>query len=97
MEAAPRHLDVVQVRQLILDEPGVIDIHDLHIWTITSGRVCLSAHVVTEESSDRDGVIVGINRRLRETFGLDHTTLQVEGRGEHLFPGQSSEKPCDTC
>jgi cobalt-zinc-cadmium efflux system protein len=97
MEAAPRHLDVVQVRQLILEEPGVLDIHDLHIWTITSGRVCLSAHVVTEEGSDRDGIIVGINQRLREAFGLDHTTLQVEGQGEDRFPGQRSERSCNTC
>lgn len=94
MEAAPRHLDMAGVRRTILEQQGVTDVHDLHVWTITAGRVCLSAHVVTLEGTDRDGVINGINRRLRQSFGLDHTTLQVEGRPLRVGAG---EEPCDPC
>jgi len=97
MESAPRHLDVVQVRGVILDQHGVRDVHDLHVWTITSGRVCLSAHVVTPREADRDAVIAGINRRLRERFGLDHTTLQVEGRDDAPSPAVSADPACEPC
>ena len=97
MEAAPRHLDVAQVRSVILDQHGVRDVHDLHVWTITSGRVCLSAHVVTPKEVDRDAVIAGINRQLRERFGLDHTTLQVEGRDDSPSPVVNAEPACEPC
>ena len=97
MEAAPRHLDVGEVRRVILEEQGVTDVHDLHVWTITSGRVCLSAHVVTGRDTDRDGVLVGINQRLRASFGLDHTTLQVEGQDEPRLRGEAADLACDVC
>ena len=94
MEAAPRHIRMGDVRAAILDQQGVSEVHDLHVWTITSGRICLSAHVVTATEVDRDQVILAINRHLRETFGLDHTTLQVEGI---RAPLPASEAPCDPC
>jgi len=97
MEAAPRHLQIAEVRRAILDREGVTDVHDLHVWTITSGRVCLSAHVVTTQGVDRDRIIAGINRHLRETFGLDHTTLQVEGQSAALSRAQTSGQACDPC
>jgi len=97
MEAAPRHLDVGHVRRVILEQDEVTAVHDLHVWTITSGRVCLSAHVVTRRDTDRDGVIAGINRRLRERFGLDHTTLQVEGEDAPRLSGVAADRNCDGC
>ncbi|MFQ5599655.1 MAG: cation diffusion facilitator family transporter [Candidatus Krumholzibacteriia bacterium] len=97
MEAAPRGMDIADVRRVILGQEGVVDVHDLHVWTITSGRVCLSAHVVTHEGTDRDRVILGVNRLLRASFGLDHTTLQVEGEDEPMFSGRGSGRGCDAC
>ena len=97
MEAAPRHMDITDVRRAILRQEGVTDVHDLHVWTITSGRICLSAHVVTGPGTDRDQVIAGINRQLREAFGLDHATLQVEGQREPVVSGQSAAESCDPC
>jgi cobalt-zinc-cadmium efflux system protein len=92
MEAAPRHLDLEALRRTVLQQEGVVDMHDLHVWTITSGRVCLSAHVVAHADIDRDGLIQRVNDVLRKRFDLAHTTLQVEG-GE----GALSQVGCDPC
>jgi len=92
MEAAPRNLDLDALRHTVLELDGVVDIHDLHVWTITSGRVCLSAHVVAQPTVDRDGVIQRVNDALRTRFDLAHTTLQVEG-GEDA----AAEVGCDPC
>jgi cobalt-zinc-cadmium efflux system protein len=57
--------------------PGVKEIHDLHIWTITSGLDALSAHVVVSVGEDRDEVLELLQRLLRDRFKVDHATLQV--------------------
>ena len=97
MEAAPRGMDLEAVRQSILEQEGVVAVHDLHVWTISSGRTVLSAHLVGRDDVDRDRVILAVNRTLRERFGLAHTTLQVEGESQAEFSGQRSEEACDPC
>ena len=97
METAPRGMDMDAVRQAILDQDGVVAVHDLHVWTISSGRTMLSAHVVGRGGSDRDGLILGINRALRERFGLGHTTLQVEGEEAQPAYGGRRDEVCDPC
>jgi cobalt-zinc-cadmium efflux system protein len=57
---------------------GVVEVHDLHIWTITSGFPALSAHVLVDRSADAQAIRMELERVLHERFGLDHTTLQVE-------------------
>jgi cobalt-zinc-cadmium efflux system protein len=79
MENAPRGLDVDAVRAAIGAVPGIVAVHDLHVWAITPSRICLSAHVVGHEGADRDGLLAAINRTLRQEFEILHTTLQVEG------------------
>ena len=59
---------------------GVVEVHDLHIWTITSGFPALSAHVLVEAGADCHRIRLELDALLRERFGLDHTTLQVEHR-----------------
>ncbi|MEJ5330395.1 MAG: cation diffusion facilitator family transporter [Desulfobaccales bacterium] len=83
MEATPRHLELEEVEAALRAHPGVADIHDLHIWTIASGLYALSAHVVVTDRQDRDCLIWELEEVLRERFGLEHTTLQVEGPGYH--------------
>lgn len=97
MESAPRGIDIEAVRDAILAQAGVRAVHDLHVWAITPGRVCLSAHVVGEDDTDRDRLILAINRSLRERFGVGHTTLQVEGADHRAFTGQASNGSCDPC
>lgn len=78
MEAAPAGLDVDAAGAEICAEDGVLSVHDLHIWTVTSGFGALAAHVVVAADCDRDLVRARIELLLRERFGIDHTTLQME-------------------
>jgi cobalt-zinc-cadmium efflux system protein len=78
MEAAPAGIDVDAAGAEICAEEGVLSVHDLHIWTVTSGFGALAAHVVVAADCDRDLVRARIELLLHERFGIDHTTLQME-------------------
>ena len=78
MEAAPPGVDVDATGAAICEEEGVRSVHDLHVWTVTSGFGALSAHVVVSAECDRDLVRRRIELLLHERFGIDHTTLQME-------------------
>ncbi|MCH2171160.1 cation diffusion facilitator family transporter [Myxococcota bacterium] len=78
MEAAPRHIDVEAVRASIAEFNGVASVHDLHVWTITSGMVSLSGHVVASNESLTDSLLQDICDRLHTRFGIAHSTIQIE-------------------
>ncbi len=78
MEAAPPGVDVDATGAAICEEEGVRSVHDLHVWTVTSGFGALAAHVVVSPECDRDLVRRRIELVLHERFGIDHTTLQME-------------------
>ncbi len=78
MEAAPAGVDPDQASEAICAEEGVRSVHDLHIWTVTSGFGALAAHVVVDPECDRDLVRRRIELLLHERFEIDHTTLQME-------------------
>jgi len=78
MEAAPAGVDVDDAGAAICAEEGVRSVHDLHIWTVTSGFGALAAHVVVAPDCDRDLVRARIELLLRDRFGIEHTTLQME-------------------
>ena len=78
MESTPRHLDIKKVSQSLEQVPGVINIHDLHIWTITSGLYTLSVHVVVNGGRDRETLRCEMMMLLKDKFGLEHTTIQLE-------------------
>jgi cobalt-zinc-cadmium efflux system protein len=78
MEAAPSGFDVDAAGAAICEEEGVRSVHDLHIWTVTSGFGAIAAHVVVSSECDRDLVRRRIELLLRERFGIEHTTLQME-------------------
>ncbi len=82
LEAAPRGLDLAEIEQHLLAVPGVVEIHDLHAWTITSGLPSLSAHVtVTEEQLAARGVGAVLDQLCAATgerFGVKHATFQLE-------------------
>ena len=77
MEGVPTHLNAREVGQAMAGVPGVKGIHDLHIWTITSGLDALSSHVVVSVGEDRDEVLDRLQQLLRDHFGIDHVTLQI--------------------
>jgi cobalt-zinc-cadmium efflux system protein len=77
MEWAPRHIDVDRVRSSLHQVPGVLGVHDLHVWTITSGLDALSAHVVAPDRPPHL-LLADIRATLHRRFGIDHVTIQVE-------------------
>lgn len=81
LEAAPPGIDTEEVRRTIGGVRGVDQVHDLHVWSITSGLPALSAHVVVSDpSSDPQTVLSNIQSLLRSKFEIDHSTLQIEPR-----------------
>ena len=85
MEQTPTGMDADEVRAAILDVPGVKSIHDLHVWTISSGFDSLSAHVLVGEEEDCHERRREIERRLTDRFQLGHTTLQVDHAPDELI------------
>ena len=81
MEGAPGHLNVDEVRDAMRGVAGVRAVHDLHVWTITSGMVALSAHVVVEDGSFDQRTLRAVREALREGFGIEHSTVQLEREG----------------
>lgn len=77
METAPAGIDVEEVGRAMCSVPGVREVHDLHVWTVTSGFPALAAHVRSDHSEDPNAVRERLEAVLHERFGLDHTTLQV--------------------
>jgi cobalt-zinc-cadmium efflux system protein len=77
MEGVPTHLNTKEVGLAMAGVPGVKGVHDLHIWTITSGLDALSSHVVVPVGEDRDEVLQRLQSLLRDRFGIDHVTLQI--------------------
>ncbi len=78
MEAAPKGIDVEGVGEAICGEAGVRSVHDLHVWTVTSGFGAIAAHVVVAADTDRDLIRRRLELLLAEGFGIEHTTLQME-------------------
>jgi cobalt-zinc-cadmium efflux system protein len=80
LESAPAHATLPAVREKIRALTGVVDVHDLHVWTIGSGSHVLSAHVLLPDAriSEASGILRGIETRMREDFAIDHVTIQFE-------------------
>ena len=90
LEGVPPHIDVTAVERRIVQLEGVKSVHDLHVWCMTPGKMCMmSGHVVVKKGTDRKKLITSLIDILKEEFGIDHTTIQLEtegypkARGEH--------------
>jgi cobalt-zinc-cadmium efflux system protein len=81
VQAAPEHLDVAVVRDRLAAVPGVCDVHDLHVWTLTSGMDVASAHLSLDPAAELGMVLATAREALHEDFAIDHATLQVEPVG----------------
>ena len=83
MEAVPSHIDFGEVTRQMEEAEGVLAVHDLHIWSISSGMCALSAHLVVDGVAigRNDEILTDVKARLRRSFGIDHTTLQIESAG----------------
>ncbi len=86
MESTPGHLDVDAVRGAIQSTPGVREVHDLHIWTITSGMESLSAHVVLADGYEGAASLKTLRQVLHDRFAIDHITIQIEPADQDPCP-----------
>lgn len=80
LEATPKEFQLERVAESIQSVPGVVGVHDLHVWTITSGLYALSGHIMVETNSLSEGssIIDKVSAKLKDAFGIEHVTLQVE-------------------
>jgi cobalt-zinc-cadmium efflux system protein len=78
LEGVPPHLDVAEIELALCEAPGVRRVHDLHVWTLTSGREAMSAHVEVERGSPPARILDELHLILHARFGIDHTTIQIE-------------------
>ncbi len=83
-ESSPAHIDVAELRAALLDVEGVIEVHDLHVWTLVPGRDMATAHLTTDGCADK---VLADARAVLATRGLDHATVQVE------TPGSAADCP----
>lgn len=80
MEGVPPYLDLPEVGRAMAAVPGVRSVHDLHIWTLSSGLVALSAHVVIEDMGRWQAVLEALRQLLKERYAIEHVTLQPESQ-----------------
>jgi cobalt-zinc-cadmium efflux system protein len=85
LEAAPEGLDPQAIGEALIGEAGVVEVHDLHVWEVTSGFPALSAHVLVASERDCHAARREMEAMLHDRFGLDHTTLQVDHAGSDLL------------
>jgi cobalt-zinc-cadmium efflux system protein len=85
LEAAPEGVDPAAVGAALAADADVVEVHDLHIWTITSGFAALSAHILVMPDRDCHGVRERLESVLREGYGIEHTTLQVDHAARSLL------------
>ena len=90
MQSVPRHIALEDVIEALGSQQGVVDVHDLHIWSLTSGRHVCTTHLVVDNSCTTKTVIANANNTLSERFDIHHTTIQVEHQDERV-----SCNPCD--
>ena len=85
LEGTPRDVDLVALRSAMEAVAGVKKVHDLHVWTLTSGVHALSAHAIVAEGAPRDEVLVALRERVTHDFPISHVTVQLEQQccGEH--------------
>jgi cobalt-zinc-cadmium efflux system protein len=78
LEGTPPHLSLTEIEDAMTRVPGVRRVHDLHVWTLTSGREAMSAHVVVADVRESERLLEALHAVLHAKFGIDHTTIQLE-------------------
>ena len=78
LEGTPAHLELAEIEAAMTRVAGVLRVHDLHVWTLTSGREAMSAHVVVTDVRESERLLEALHAVLHSRFGIDHTTMQLE-------------------
>ncbi len=90
LDAVPEHVDILGVKKYLESVPGVADVHDLHVWALSTTETALTVHLKTDTHTDTS-FITSIQKQLEEKFGIGHATIQVEYGG----PADPGEKVCN--
>ena len=85
LEAAPDGVDPDAIGQALVHQAGVVEVHDLHVWEVTSGFPALSAHVLVSRDADCHATRRALDTLIHDHFHIEHTTLQVDHRGGELL------------
>ena len=91
LEAVPSHLDLEEIRASIREIEGVTRVHDLHVWTVTSGYFAMSGHAVVDDVERTQAVLRAIHERMHDEFGIGHVTVQVEPQDIYTIGEGGSE------
>ncbi len=79
LEGVPEGIELNQINDVLLDLPGVLDVHDLHVWALTNGKISLSAHIIIDEKTKDDfPLLEAVIKLLEEKFAITHSTIQIE-------------------
>lgn len=78
MQSVPKHIALQEVIEALEEVPGVVGVHDLHVWALTSGRYVATSHLTVDDAVDHQGVVRRARHILGDRFGIHHTTIQVE-------------------
>ncbi|MBN2321617.1 MAG: cation transporter [Acidobacteria bacterium] len=81
LEATPRHLNISDILKDLGKVRGIVSIHDLHVWSISTRMAAMSCHAVLKAGEDAGEVLSELSRLMREKYGVDHTTIQIEPEG----------------
>jgi cobalt-zinc-cadmium efflux system protein len=96
MEGVPPHLDIREIEVAMTTVPGVRAVHDLHVWTLTSGKEAMSSHVVVDDLAAGVRILGALHKLLHERFGIEHTTIQLESELlVQLVPRPDNSSPVD--
>ncbi len=101
MEGAPPHLDVREIGQALAAVPGVQAIHDLHVWTLTSGKDAMSAHAIVTDLAPTEVITQTLHDLVHKRFGIEHATIQLEPAAcqpgdQRQTPPREGERICGT-
>ncbi|MGN6096629.1 MAG: cation diffusion facilitator family transporter [Bosea sp. (in: a-proteobacteria)] len=90
LEGTPPKVNVALLEERLGSIAGVIEVHDLHVWTLTSGLDAMSGHIVREEGASADDILSSSSQLLAQEFGIQHSTIQIESRAHREEPGHDS-------
>jgi len=91
LDAVPKNINLQEVHKFLKNQPGVEEVHDLHVWAMSTTENALTAHLVKPEGHD-DEFLFRVRRELKSNFGIGHTTLQIE-----KTYGDEAYRPCQGC
>lgn len=94
LEAVPKHIDLAALHASIREIPDIEEVHDLHVWTLTSGFLAMSGHAVIRDPAHYKEVLNAVHQVMHDRFGISHVTMQVEHRT--MYPLRRAAAPADT-